>query len=122
MGDQKYIIENKNTKEKIRLDICNSFFTKFMGLMFRKDIGKDQGLIFLLDSPSKINAAIHMFFMNFDIAVFWLDDENNIIDKTIAKKWRTYYAPKTPAVKIIETHKNNIDLYEIGETLTFEEN
>jgi len=121
---KKYLIKDKNQNQNtnyLEVDICDTFYSKLMGLMFKKEIEPSKGIILVQDKPSKINAAIHMFFMNFDIAVFWLDENKKIVDKTLAKKWRPFYMPCNEALMIIETHPLNIENYKIGDSLHFEE-
>lgn len=63
--------------------IADSFFTRFAGLMFRKSIPEDYGLII---SPCN---QIHMFNMRFAIDVIYLTREGEVvhIDRGI-KPWR----------------------------------
>ena len=59
-----------------RVKWCASFGTKLCGLMFRRSIADDEGLV-LAESRSSIAAtSIHMFFVPFDIAAIWLDDDS----------------------------------------------
>ena len=54
---------------------CASFACHFKGLMFRRNLPPDDGLIFVRKSKSIINTTIHMLFCFFPIGVIWLDDE-----------------------------------------------
>ncbi len=101
-------------------EICDDFFSRFKGYMFKQVIGEDEALLFQNNNESKIDAAIHMFFMNFDLAVFWLDKNNKIVDKTLAKKWHPLYYPGYAAKAIIETHPTKLGLFDVGDQLTIE--
>ena len=101
----------------ITLGICDSFTTKFMGLMFKPQIDPNFGLLFTEAKESRINTAIHMFFMNFDISVLWLNKQMVVVDKTIARKWRPVYVPKSPAQYTIELHVDRFRDFSIGEQL-----
>lgn len=56
------------------IDIADNFFTRFMGLMFKKELQKNNGLII---SPCN---SIHMFFMNFPLDILFVDKNNIICD------------------------------------------
>lgn len=104
----------------VRVSICEDFFSRLKGLMFQRSIKRDEGLLFINQSESRLDAAIHMFFMNFDIAVFWINTDNIVVDKSIAKKWHPFYIPRYNAKIIFETHKENIDLLAIGDIVIIE--
>jgi uncharacterized membrane protein (UPF0127 family) len=96
-----------------------SFFDKFLGLMFRKEIAVNEGIVFLYDKESIVNATIHMLFMRFPISVVWVNQDNIIVDKALAKPWRLAYSPKKPANTIYEIHANVIDEFQIGDKMEF---
>lgn len=97
-----------------------NFFSRLKGLMFKKKITINQAGIFVNKSENIVDSAIHMLFMNFDIAVFWLDKKNIIVDKKIAKKWGLIYIPKVKSQKILETHTDLFDKIQIGEKIIIE--
>ena len=100
----------------------DNFFSRLKGLMFTKQITKNQGALFINKNENIIDSSIHMLFMNFDIAVFWMDNSNVIVDKKIAKKWNLLYYPKSKASKILETHIENFDEFQIGDQIIIESN
>ena len=104
----------------LHVSICEDFFSRLKGLMFQHDIRRNEGLLFINHSENRMDAAIHMFFMNFDIAVFWINNKNMVVDKSIAKKWHPFYIPRYNARVIFETHKENIDLLAIGDVVIIE--
>ncbi len=97
-----------------------SFFHRLRGLMFKNKISNHQAGLFINQYENKIDSAIHMLFMNFDIAVFWIDQLNVIVDKRIAKKWGLVYYPKDKAQKILETHTDIYEKLQIGEKIIIE--
>lgn len=99
---------------------CASFFCHLKGLMFRRKIGTDEGLIFVTKKPSIVNTTIHMFFMFFPIAVIWLDADLQVVDAKYAKPWRPAYAPAKPAQYYIESHPSLLERVKIGDVLLFE--
>lgn len=99
----------------VDVDMCNDFFSRFRGLMFKSKIDAGQGICLITNPPGRINSSIHMFFMRFDIAVLWLDESMNIVDKTLALKWHPYYAPSKPAAMTIEMHPQRLIDFNIGD-------
>ena len=91
-----------------------SFFDRFQGFMFKKRIFNHQAGLFINKNENKMDSAIHMLFMKFDIAVFWINQLNVIVDKKIAKKWRLVYYPQEKSHKILETHTDIYDKLQIG--------
>jgi uncharacterized membrane protein (UPF0127 family) len=113
------IIQNQanNPQKSIKIVVCKSFWSKFIGLMGHKPLQADEGLLFIENKASRLNTAIHMMFMSFDIAVIWLDETHRVIDKTIAKKWRLFYAPQSPAVYTLELHTSGFDDFSVGDLI-----
>jgi uncharacterized membrane protein (UPF0127 family) len=105
------------TDTKIKTKVCDNFWSKFIGLMGHPPLLADEGLLFIEKSASRINTSIHMMFMSFDIAVIWLDESLQVVDKVIARKWRPYYASKAPAKYTLELHTSKIDCFLIGDSI-----
>ncbi len=101
----------------INVKYCDTFFSRLTGLMFSKELRPDYGVMLADNDESRINASIHMFFMNYDITVLWLDKNMVVVDKVLAKKWHPYYAPKKPAQYILELHHSKFSEYSIGDKL-----
>jgi uncharacterized membrane protein (UPF0127 family) len=97
-----------------------NFFSRLKGLMFKNDISANQAGLFINKNENIVDSSIHMLFMNFDIAVFWLDKTNTIVDKRIAKKWGLIYCPEVNSQKILETHTDIFDKLQIGEEIIIE--
>ena len=85
--------------------------------MFSRELKPDQGIIIAENNESRVNTAIHMMFMNFDITVLWLDKKMIVIDKVLAKKWAPYYASNKPAQYVVELHQSKFSEYSIGDEL-----
>ncbi len=113
-----------NTQGQLLLDRvkwCTTFGAKLRGLMFRRCLAVDEGLV-LVETRSSIAAtSIHMFFVPFDIAALWLDDNFQVVHKALAKSWRPYYASPKPARYVLEGPPALLECVSIGETLRFEE-
>ena len=98
---------------------CDSFACRLRGLMFRRSLGPDEGLLLVEGRDSRLDASIHMLFVRFDLAVFWIDSAYTVVDKVLAKSWKPAYLPKHPARYILELHPARWEDYRIGEKVEF---
>lgn len=103
----------------LKLGICDSFFSRLKGLMFSTEIASDGGLFFFNTSEDRINSAIHMFFMNFDLTIIWVDSTGKVVDKIMANRWKTLAAPSRGAKFILETNTERFLEYNTGDILEF---
>ena len=102
-----------------KIDIADSFMSRFRGLMFRKNL--ERGLILKLPSSrSRRGSAIHMFFMRFPLDIIFADADKRVVDIVSIDPWNTY-TPKAPAKYVIELEKGSINKFEleIGDELDF---
>lgn len=119
---QVLLINSSNTSApKLRVKFCDDFFSRFRGLMFTAFLPKDLGVLLVEPQESIINTSIHMFFMNFAIAVIWLSSQYQVVDTCYAKPWRPLYKPRTPAKFVLETHPENLPFYHIGDEIQIHE-
>ncbi|MCE7859214.1 MAG: hypothetical protein DYG86_05435 [Chloroflexi bacterium CFX2] len=94
---------------------CDSFSCRLRGLMFRPRLEPDEGLLLVEKRDSRLDTSIHMFFVPFDLAVFWINSEMKVVDKVIAKSWKPAYFPKEDAKYTLELHPDRWGDYEIGD-------
>ena len=87
--------------------------------MFRKRLALDDGLLLVEKRDSRLDTSIHMFFVPFDLAVFWINSEMIVVDKIIAKSWHPAYFPKADAKYTLEIHPDRFGDYEIGDKVEF---
>ncbi|WP_322791880.1 DUF192 domain-containing protein [Bellilinea sp.] len=92
----------------IKARLCNSFWTKFRGLMFQKSLEEYQGILIDEQKDGIANTSIHMFFMRFAIAAIWINAKQEVVDAKIAHPWKPFYAPYKPARFVLETHPNRL--------------
>jgi hypothetical protein len=52
------------------VEVADTFLAKARGLMFRRDVPDDYGLVFRFDAPER--RSLHMVFVPFDIDALWL--------------------------------------------------
>lgn len=69
------IVKNVTRKTILagKCEIASTFFARFRGLQFRKELPPGHGLLI------KPCNSIHMFFMRFPIDALFLDSENRIV-------------------------------------------
>ncbi|KXK12821.1 MAG: hypothetical protein UZ14_CFX002002059 [Chloroflexi bacterium OLB14] len=118
----RYIYINNLTKKldmPARVQYADEFMSKLRGLMFRPRLEPDFGLLLVGDKDSRLDSSIHMFFVSFDLAVFWINSDMQIVDKVIAKSWKPAYFPKADAKYTLEIHPNRFNDYEIGDKVEF---
>jgi uncharacterized membrane protein (UPF0127 family) len=96
---------------------CDGFLCRFIGLMFTKSIDPYGGLLMVEKQDSKINTAIHMLFMNYDIAVVWINKDNLVVDVKIAKRWTPVILPESPASLTLELHSDRINDFKKGDLI-----
>lgn len=89
--------------------------------MFRRELGMEEGLLLVQGRDSRMDSSIHMFFVPFDLAVFWIDTGLRVVDKTIARSWKPAYISRTPARYILEVHPDRLEDYEIGDMVEFKD-
>jgi len=110
---------NKPVEHPARVGYCDSFHCRLRGLMFRTRLLPDEGLLLVEKHDSRLATSIHMFFVPFDLAVFWINSEMTVVDKVIAKSWRPAYFPRAGARYTLEIHPTHWGDYEIGDKVEF---
>lgn len=111
----------RNIAAPAKVGYCDSFLCRLRGLMFRPSLATDDGLLLVEKRNSRIDTSIHMFFVPFDLAVFWINSDMNVVDKVIAKSWKPAYFPKADAKYTLEIHPNRWADYEIGDKVEFKD-
>ena len=105
----------KSNEEISKIRIANTFFSRLMGLMFKKNAK----VPLLFEIPERINkkerSSIHSFFMRFEIVIVFIDKCNMVYEITELKPWN-FYIPKKPAKYIVEFDKREFnDCLKIGD-------
>jgi uncharacterized membrane protein (UPF0127 family) len=68
-----------------------------------------------------MDSAIHMFGVFFNLGIIWINDSQEIVDKTLAKRWITIKAPKKPARYVLEVIPERFIEFQIGDKINFEQ-
>lgn len=115
------MLRNLTTGETVAQQVvrCDTFWKRGRGLMFRRALPPDEVYLFVEGRESVAGTAIHMFFVFFSIAVVWLDRDCQVVDKTLARPFRPYYAPKSPAQYYVEGHPSILECVNLGDPLEF---
>ena len=98
----------------------SSFAARLRGLMFRRRLEAFQGLLMVQPREDRLDSAIHMFFMNFDLAVVWINKEFTVVDVKFARRWRPFYQPARPAMYVLEIHPERLNDFKIGQKIQIE--
>ena len=117
-----YVInQNKPGVQSPVVKYCASFLCLSRGLMFRKRLEPDHGLLLVFGRDSRVDSSITMFFVPFDLAGFWINTEMKVVDKVIAKPWKPAYVSAKPARFVLEIHSSRWSDYEIGDSVEFQD-
>jgi len=93
--------------------VADSFAKKMFGLMYRKDLGKDKGMLFTMGRESREGASIWMMNMNFSIDIIWLDRDFRVVDiKADAKPCKSMwgcetYSPREKVKYVLEVNSGD---------------
>jgi uncharacterized membrane protein (UPF0127 family) len=104
-----------------RIKFCDTFLTQLRGFTFRSRLTLQEGLLLVGKRDSRLDSSIHMLFVAFDLAVFWISSEKKVVDKVIAKSWRPAYFSKQAAQYVLEIHPDRWGNYEIGDAVEFKD-
>lgn len=102
----------------LKVSYCESFFCQFKGLMLRKSLPERAGLLLVQRRESRLDSAIHMLFMRFDITAVWIDARCQVVDVQLARRWHASYIPRKPAQYVLETHADYFSEFQIGDQLS----
>ncbi len=119
MNSRTSLVNINKNKELGLVEFADSFFSRFRGLMLKKDL--KSGLVLKIPSGrGKRGSAIHMFFMRIPLDVIFADEDLKIVDVVTLNPWTTY-TPKSAARYVIELKKGLIkdSETEIGDLLEF---
>lgn len=98
---------------------CGGFLCRLRGLTFRRTMGDDEGLLLVGHRESRVDTAIHMFFVFFPIAAIWLDRDGRVVDAQLARPFHPLYVPRAPARDVLEGPPTLLERVRIGDQLRF---
>ena len=100
---------------------CKTFLCRLRGLMFTSRLAPDSGLLLVQGRDSRLDASIHMLFMAIDLAVVWINKEQEVVDVCLARRWQPAYIPKKPACYVLEMHPERLPDFNIGDKVSWDE-
>ena len=68
-------------------------------------------------NENRVDSAIHMLFVWFDLTVVWINSSFTVVDKKLAKAWHLLYSPKQPAKYVLELSSDHINDFSIGDQI-----
>jgi len=118
---KQIIVQNTNRKiaSPAQIKYCDTFLSQLRGFTFRSRLSPTEGLLLVGTRNSRLDSAIHMLFVSFDLTVVWINSELQVVDKVLAKSWRPAYFSKQPARYVLEVHPERWGEYDIGDTVEF---
>lgn len=120
---KQIIVQNNNRiiDSPAQIKYCDSFLSQLRGFTFRSRLLPTEGLLLVGTRDSRLDSAIHMLFVSFDLAVFWINSDMQVVDKVLAKSWRPAYFAKHPARYVLEIHPERWGEFKIGDTVEFQD-
>ncbi len=88
--------------------------------MFQTNLAPAEGLLLVETKASRWNTGIHMLGMFFDLSIIWLDGDRKVVDKGIARRWRSFLFPRNPARYVIECVVSRYEEFQIDDQLAIE--
>ncbi|TAK14934.1 MAG: hypothetical protein EPO32_00255 [Anaerolineae bacterium] len=117
------IVEIKNLSrplhQPLQVAYCKDFGCKLRGLTFRRALAMDEGLLMDNLRESKLDSAIHMMGVFFDLGIIWLGEDLKVIDRQFARRWLSILSPSRPARYILEVHPDRLGEFEIGHEISY---
>ncbi|MCB8976982.1 MAG: DUF192 domain-containing protein [Ardenticatenaceae bacterium] len=98
---------------------CDSFGSKLRGFTFRRTLGPQDGLVLVEAKDNRVNTAIHMLFVFFDLGVIWVNDAGEVVGTVVAQSWRPSYMPPAPARYVIEGQPELVNQVKVGDHIQF---
>ena len=117
----RIVNQSRSLDRQLRVGFAVTFFEKLRGLMFRKSIGAEEGMLLVQDRDSVLDSAIHMMFVPFDLAIIWINNRMQVVDVQLARSWRPAYWSRLPARYVLELHPERLDDFRVGEQVKFDE-
>lgn len=98
---------------------CQSFSCRLRGLMFRRELSPDQGLLLVQPRDSRLDSSIHMMFVWLDLGVVWVNAAGQVVDTCLALSWRPVYLPRRPARYVLEIVPERLGEFQVGDQVVF---
>ncbi len=117
----RYRVENRTRPlaRPLWVRVCRQGLCRLLGLMFRRSLREEEGLLFVWPRSGRWSTAIHMAFMFFPLALIWLDERGVVVDRRLGRPWRTIAVPRQPARYVLELHASRLEDFQMGDWVRF---
>ncbi len=103
-------------KHFANLEVCDTYWKRFKGLMFRRKLNYNDGLLFILPKESRIESSIHMLFVFFPIDALWLDNNFKVVHiKRNLMPFSLNVTPDKPARYVLEAAAGKFNSIKLGD-------
>ena len=103
-----------------KIKLANTYFKRFIGLMFENKKKFNYALIFSFPKESRISCSLHMLFVFYPINVIFLDSNKRIVDiKTNFKPFTMYSTSKKCRYLIELPEKIDKKYYSLGNSINW---
>jgi len=113
------MLVNRTTGEVLahQVRLCDTFWRRGRGLMFRRSLDPDEAYLFRWGRPSRAEATIHSLFCFFPFAVLWLDADQTLVDCRLVRPWALVVAPEVAAASFVEGTPEMLDKVSLGDRI-----
>ncbi|GBE54127.1 MAG TPA: DUF192 domain-containing protein [Euryarchaeota archaeon] len=114
----EYLVVNRTRESDIaRVRATGSFLSRALGLMFRRNLKEDEGL--LIEFPVWMKKpSLHSFFMFFPIDVIFINKNLKVVEKGLLKPWKLY-SPANESSYVLELPEGKAIKVEVDDVLEF---
>jgi len=108
-------VEVRLGKLSINAEIADNFLKKAKGLMFRKNLPQNSGMLFIFNKEG--HHPFWMMFTRIPLDIIWLDSDGKIvhIERNVKPSLVSFrnYGPKQKSKYVVETNGNITEMYGI---------
>ena len=112
---------SRDSLQPVLARYCSSFFCRLRGLTIRRSLAPQDALLLVYARDSRLDCSIHMLGVLVDLAVVWINSNNEVVDVRLARRWRPVYLPQRPARYVLEMQVERLNDFRVGDSVRFEE-
>ena len=120
---RQVIVHNRSRPQDqlVQVRYCDTFLCQLRGLTFRRQLPLDEGLLLVQGRDSRLEAAIHMLGVWFDLTIVWINADMLVVDVRKASSWWSVFVPQFPASYVLEISVDKLRDFRVGDEVFFEE-
>jgi len=120
---RQVIVHNRSRPQDqlVQVRYCDTFLCQLRGLTFRRQLPLDEGLLLVQGRDSRLEAAIHMLGVWFDLTIVWINADMLVVDVRKASSWWSVFVPQFPASYVLEISVDKLRDFRVGDEVYFEE-